>query len=154
MKLSAPTLMPEVWLYMWAPTYVKHGCISAEFHQVLAQFTLVLIQHIWKNMHIFKTRWFVKCAQGEVNKAVLKDEYKYVFSIDISEKLSGKKLEVCVCLNCSLNSYQISAPGSSPTDQASQIICPAWSAGNQCPGPSEPKSAASHGTWCQPKDIS
>lgn len=44
----APTLMPEL---LWTQTYIKHGRISAELHQVLAQFTLVLIQHIWKKTH-------------------------------------------------------------------------------------------------------
>lgn len=49
----APTLMPEVWLHIRTQTYVEHGRISAELHQILAQFTLVLIQHVWKKTRTF-----------------------------------------------------------------------------------------------------
>lgn len=47
----APTLAPEAGLHVRTQTYVEHGRISAELHQVLAQFTLVLIQHVWRKTH-------------------------------------------------------------------------------------------------------
>lgn len=55
--LQAPTRMPEAWLRIGAQTYIEHGRISAELHQVLTQFALVLVQHVSKNT------WFGKCAQ-------------------------------------------------------------------------------------------